>query len=257
MSAYFNETVLDVRHWTDSLFSFTTTRNDAFRFDNGQFAMMGLEIDGKPLVRAYSMVSPNYEETLEWFSIKVPDGPLTSRLQHIKTGENVLVGRKPVGTLLIDNLKPGRNLYLMSTGTGLAPFMSLIRDPETYERFDRTVLVHGCRVVAELAYGERITEQLPQDEFIGEMVRDKLIYYPTVTREPFQNHGRITDLVNSGKLFEDVGLPPFDVERDRVMLCGNPDLLTDMRAILEARGFEEGSSNEPAEFVIEKAFVER
>lgn len=257
MSAYFNETVLDVQHWTDSLFSFTTTRNDAFRFANGQFAMMGIEIDGKPLVRAYSLVSPNYAETLEWFSIKVADGPLTSRLQHIKAGENVLVGKKPVGTLLIDNLKPGRNLYLMSTGTGLAPFMSLIRDPEIYERFDKIILVHGCRITAELAYGERITKELPQDEFIGEMVRRKLIYYPTVTREPFQNRGRITDLVSSGKLFEDVGLPTFDVAHDRVMLCGNPDLLTDMRAILEAQGFVEGSSNSPAEFVIEKAFVER
>jgi ferredoxin--NADP+ reductase len=257
MSAYFNETVLNVQHWTDNLFSFTTTRNDAFRFENGQFAMMGLEIDGKPLVRAYSMVSPNYEQSLEWFSIKVPDGPLTSRLQHIKAGENVLVGKKPVGTLLIDNLKPGRNLYLLSTGTGIAPFMSLIRDPDTYERFDKAILVHGCRVVAELAFGERITQDLPNDEFIGEMVRDKLIYYPTVTREPFQNRGRITDLVTSGKLFEDIGLPTFDVDSDRVMLCGNPDLLTDMRKILEQRGFKEGSSNAPSEFVIEKAFVER
>ena len=257
MSAYYNETVLDVRHWTDNLFSFTTTRNDAFRFANGQFAMMGLEIEGKPLVRAYSMVSPNYAETLEWFSIKVPDGPLTSRLQHIKPGENVLVGKKPVGTLVIDNLTPGKRLYLISTGTGLAPFMSLIRDPETYERFDTVVLVHGCRIVAELAYGERISDELPKDEFIGEMVRDKLIYYPTVTREPFENRGRITDLIASGKIFDDIGLPAFDRAEDRVMLCGNPDLLVDMRDILEAKGFGEGSSNNPAEFVIEKAFVER
>ncbi len=257
MSAYYNETVLDVRHWTDNLFSFTTTRNDAFRFANGQFAMMGLEIEGKPLVRAYSMVSPNYAETLEWFSIKVPDGPLTSRLQHIKPGENVLVGKKPVGTLVIDNLTPGKRLYLISTGTGLAPFMSLIRDPETYERFDTVVLVHGCRIVAELAYGERISDELPKDEFIGEMVRDKLIYYPTVTREPFENRGRITDLIASGKIFDDIGLPAFDRAEDRVMLCGNPDLLVDMREILEAKGFGEGASNNPAEFVVEKAFVER
>jgi len=257
MSAYYTETVLDVRHWTDSLFSFTSTRNNAFRFENGQFAMMGLEIDGKPLVRAYSMVSPNYEETLEWFSIKVQNGPLTSRLQHIEIGENILVGKKPVGTLLIDNLSPGRRLYLISTGTGLAPFMSLIRDPATYERFEHVVLVHGCRLIAELAYGERITQELPCDELIGDMVREKLIYYPTVTREPFEHRGRVTDLVTSGRLFSDIGLPAFSREDDRVMLCGNPDLLTDMRVILEDGGFGEGANNRPAEFLIEKAFVER
>jgi len=257
MSAYYSETVLNVRHWTDTLFSFTSTRNAAFRFINGQFAMMGLELDGKPLVRAYSMVSPNYEDVLEWFSIKVPDGPLTSRLQHIKAGENILVSKKPVGTLIIDNLKPGRNLYLISTGTGLAPFMSVIRDPATYERFEKVVLMHGCRVVAELAYGERLTQELPRDEFIGELVREQLIYYPTVTREPFENRGRVTDLITSGQLFEDVKLPPIDSASDRVMLCGNPDLLIDMREILDTYGLCEGSNNNPAEFVIEKAFVER
>ena len=203
------------------------------------------------------MVSPNYDETLEWFSIKVPDGPLTSRLQHIKEGDRVLVSKKPVGTLIVDNLKPGRTLYLLSTGTGLAPFMSIIRDPASYERFDRLVLVHGCRVVAELAYGELITKELPAHEFIGEDVRDKLIYYPTVTREPFENRGRITDLITSGKLFEDIGLPNLDPKHDRVMLCGNPELIRDMRTILDERGFEEGSSGEPAEYVIEKAFVEK
>jgi ferredoxin--NADP+ reductase len=257
MSAYYSETVLSVRHWTKTLFSFTSTRNDAFRFENGQFAMMGLELDGKPLVRAYSMVSPNYLEFLEWFSIKVPDGPLTSRLQHVTPGENILVGKKPVGTLLIDNLKPGRRLYLISTGTGLAPFMSIIRDPATYERFDTIVLVHGCRVTAELAYGERITREIPEDEFVGELAREKLIYYPTVTREPFEHRGRVTDLITSGTLFKDVGLPPFDQLFDRVMLCGNPDLIRDMRVILETDGFNEGSNNNPAEFLIEKAFVER
>lgn len=257
MSAYYNETVLNVRHWTDRLFSFTSTRNAAFRFINGQFAMMGLELDGKPLVRAYSMVSPNYEDVLEWFSIKVPDGPLTSRLQHIKAGENILVSKKPVGTLIIDNLKPGWNLYLISTGTGLAPFMSVIRDPATYERFEKVVLMHGCRVVAELAYGERLTQELPRDEFIGELVREQLIYYPTVTREPFENRGRVTDLITSGQLFEDIKLPPIDSASDRVMLCGNPDLLIDMREILDTYGLCEGSNNNPAEFVIEKAFVER
>ena len=257
MSAYYSETVLNVRHWTDTLFSFTTTRNAAFRFVNGQFAMMGLELDGKPLVRAYSMASPNYEDFLEWFSIKVPNGPLTSRLQHIKVGESVLVSKKPVGTLIIDNLKPGRNLYLISTGTGLAPFMSVVRDPQTYERFEKVVLMHGCRIVAELAYGERLTEELPRDEFIGELVREQLIYYPTVTREPFEHRGRVTDLITSGRLFEDIQLPPIDAAKDRVMLCGNPDLLVDMRDILEGYGLSEGANNKPGEFVVEKAVVER
>ena len=219
--------------------------------------MMGIEVEGRPLLRAYSMVSPNYEEQLEFFSIKVPDGPLTSRLQHLRVGDQILISKKPVGTLLLDNLLPGRNLYMLSTGTGLAPFMSIIRDPETYERFERVVLVHGCRQVAELAYGERITKDLPACEFIGEAVAKKLVYYPTVTREPFQNRGRVTDLITSGKLFADVGLPPLSLENDRVMLCGNPQLIVDMRAILGDRGFDEGSNGEPGHFVIEKAFVEK
>ena len=258
MSAYTQETVLSVRHWTDSLFSFTTTRSPSFRFSNGQFTMMGIETDGgRPLVRAYSMASPNYEDTLEFFSIKVQDGPLTSRLQHIKQSDRILVSKKPTGTLVVDNLLPGRFLYLLSTGTGLAPFMSIIRDPETYERFEKVVLVHGCRQVAELAYGERITADLPRDELIGDYVRDKLIYYPTVTREPFHNRGRVTDLVTSGQLFSDIGLPSLDVAQDRAMLCGSPQMLNDMREVLEERGFIEGSVSEPGTFVVEKAFVER
>ncbi len=258
MSAYTQETVLSVRHWTDSLFSFTTTRSPSFRFSNGQFTMMGIETDGgRPLVRAYSMASPNYEDKLEFFSIKVQDGPLTSRLQHIKESDRILVSKKPTGTLVVDNLLPGRFLYLLSTGTGLAPFMSIIRDPDTYERFEKVVLVHGCRQVAELAYGERITADLPRDELIGEYVRDKLIYYPTVTREPFHNRGRITDLVTSGQLFRDVGLPPLDAAQDRAMLCGSPQMLKDMRTVLDERGFVEGSVSEPGTFVVEKAFVER
>jgi ferredoxin--NADP+ reductase len=258
MSAYTQETVLSVRHWTDSLFSFTTTRSPSFRFSNGQFTMMGLETDGgRPLVRAYSMASPNYEDTLEFFSIKVPDGPLTSRLQHIKQSDRILVSKKPTGTLVVDNLLPGRILYLLSTGTGLAPFMSIIRDPETYERYEKIVLVHGCRQVAELAYGERITADLPRDELIGEYVREKLIYYPTVTREPFQNRGRVTDLITSGQLFRDVGLPSLDSAQDRAMLCGSPQMLKDMRTVLDERGFIEGSVSEPGTFVVEKAFVER
>jgi ferredoxin--NADP+ reductase len=257
MSNFTEETVISVRHWTDSLFSFKATRNPSFRFVNGQFTMMGLEVNGKPLTRAYSLVSANYDEELEFFSIKVPDGPLTSRLQHIKNGDRILVSKKPVGTLVLDNLRPGRRLYLLSTGTGLAPFMSIIRDPDTYERFEKVVLVHGCRQVAELAYGETITGALPQDEFIGELVRSQLIYYPTVTREPFQNRGRVTDLIASGSLFADIGLPALDVAEDRVMLCGSPQMLADMTELLDARGCREGASGRPGEYVIEKAFVEK
>ncbi len=257
MSNYNQETVLSVQHWTDNLFSFTATRDPAFRFTNGQFTMIGLEIEGKPLLRAYSMVSTNYDDELEFFSIKVPDGPLTSRLQHIKEGDRILVGKKPTGTLIHDNLLPGRTLYLLSTGTGLAPFMSIIRDLETYEKFEKVVLVHGCRQIAELAYGEKITQALPQDEYLGELIRERLVYYPTVTREPFRHRGRVTDLINSGQLFKDIDMPPFDPATDRAMLCGSPQMLEDMKSILEGRGFEEGSSGKPGSYVIEKAFVER
>jgi ferredoxin--NADP+ reductase len=257
MSNLNEERVLSVRHWTDTLFSFTTTRNPTFRFKNGQFTMIGIPVEGRPLLRAYSLVSPNYEDTLEFLSIKVPDGPLTSRLQHLKEGDPIMVSHKATGTLVLDNLMPGKRLYLFGTGTGLAPFMSIIRDPETYERFERIVLVHGCRQVAELAYGETITEVLPDDEFLGDEIREKLIYYPTVTREPFQNRGRITDLITSGKLFQDVGLPPLDAAEDRVMLCGSPQMIGDLRIILEERDFVEGNHGEPGHFVIEKAFVEK
>lgn len=257
MSAYNEETVLEVKHWTDTLFSFKTTRTPSFRYENGQFAMMGIENEGRPLVRAYSMVSPNYEEELEFFSIKVPDGPLTSKLQHIREGDRILISKKPTGTLIIDNLLPGRNLYLLSTGTGLAPFMSIIRDPNTYERFEKVVLVHGCRHIAELAYGERIQKELPNDEFIGEMIRKQLIYYPTVTREPFTHRGRVTDLITSGQMFTDMGIAPMAASDDRVMLCGSPQMLADMKVMLEGMGFNEGSSGKPAQYVVEKAFVER
>ncbi|CAA0112954.1 Ferredoxin--NADP reductase [Starkeya nomas] len=257
MSNLHHERVLSVHHWTDNLFTFTTTRDPALRFKNGQFVMIGLPVDGKPLLRAYSIASANYEETLEFFSIKVQNGPLTSRLQHLKVGDEVIVGRKPTGTLLVDYLVPGRRLYLLSTGTGLAPFMSLIKDPETYETYEKVILVHGVRTVAELAYQDFITRELPENEYFGELVREKLIYYPTVTREPYRNQGRITDLITSGKLFDELGLPPLDKEDDRVMLCGSPQLLDDMRVILKDRGFEEGSTTEPGDFVIEKAFVEK
>jgi ferredoxin--NADP+ reductase len=257
MSAYTHETVLSVHHWTDDLFSFKATRSQSFRFTNGQFTMIGLELDGRPLLRAYSMVSANYDETLEFFSIKVPDGPLTSRLKHIKPGEQIIVGKKPVGTLVLDNLLPGRTLYLLSTGTGLAPFLSIARDPETYERFDKIVLVHGCRTVADLAYRDLLAGGLQQDELLGDQVREKLIYYPTVTREPFEHRGRITDLIASGRLFADTGMPSLDIATDRVMLCGSPQMLSDLKTMLESRGFAEGSGSEPGHFVIEKAFVEK
>jgi ferredoxin--NADP+ reductase len=257
MSAPFEERVLDVRHWTDSLFSFTTTRNAACRFKNGQFVMLGLEVDGRPLMRAYSIASPNHAEELEFFSIKVQNGPLTSRLQHLSVGDSILVGRKPTGTLVLDNLRDGRNLYLLATGTGLAPFLATIRDPETYERFSTVVLVHGVRTQAELAYRDLIEAELPRDDFLGELVGSSLRYYPTVTREPFHNQGRIPDLIESGKLFKDLGLPPLDAEWDRAMICGNPQLVATLPALLEDRDFVEGNTGEPGDYVIEKAFVEK
>lgn len=257
MSAFHREKVLSVRHWTDTLFSFTATRDSSFRFLNGQFAMIGLEVDGRPLLRAYSMASANHEDSLEFFSIKVADGPLTSRLQKIKEGDTILVGRKATGTLIADNLIAGKRLLLLSTGTGLAPFASLIKDPDIYDRFETIVLVHGCRQVSELAYGERLVATLAEDELFGPLMRDQFIYYPTVTREPFRNRGRITDLITSAQLFDDIGLPPLDIATDRIMLCGSPGMLEDLKQTFEERGFLEGSHSEPGHFVIEKAFVER
>jgi len=257
MSAFLNETVLSVHHWTDRLFSFTTTRDPILRFSNGHFTMIGLRVDGKPLLRAYSIVSANYEDHLEFLSIKVQDGPLTSRLQHIQVGDKIVVGKKPTGTLLIDYLLPGKNLYLFGTGTGLAPFLSIVRDPETYEKFEKVILVHGVRQVAELAYMEYLTVDLPQHEFLGEMVTQQMLYYPTVTREPFKNRGRITDLIETGKLQADLGLPKFDPATDRAMMCGSPALLKDLKAILEKRGFIEGNTTKQGDFVVERAFVEQ
>lgn len=251
------ETVTFVHHWTDTLFTFRTTRDPSFRFINGQFAMIGLIIDNKPLLRAYSMVSANYEEHLEFLSIKVPDGPLTSRLQHVQVGDRIIVGRKATGTLLQDNLLPGKTLWLLGTGTGLAPFMSIIKDHEAYERFERIVLVHGVRTVAELAYQDFITKELPENEFFGDEVKAKLLYYPTVTREAFRNEGRLTDLIRNGKLFADLGLPAFDIDRDRLMLCGSPGMLSEMRGMLDGMGWQEGSTTGAGHYVIEKAFVEQ
>lgn len=257
MSAFHREKVLSVQHWTDTLFSFTATRSSGFRFQNGQFAMIGLEVDGRPLLRAYSMASANHEEALEFFSIKVAEGPLTSRLQKIKEGDEILVGRKATGTLVTDNLIPGKRLLLLSTGTGLAPFASLIKDPEVYEKFETVILVHGCRQVSELAYGEKLVATLSEDEFFGPLMREQFVYYPTVTREPFRNRGRITDLINSDQLFNDIGLPPLNIETDRIMLCGSPGMLKELQETFEARDFIEGSHTTPGHFVIEKAFVER
>nr|WP_315491664.1 ferredoxin--NADP reductase [uncultured Rhodoferax sp.] len=258
MSAFQEETVLSVHHWTDRLFSFTTTRDQSLRFSNGHFTMIGLrQENGKPLLRAYSIVSANYEEHLEFFSIKVQDGPLTSRLQHIKVGDKIVVGRKPTGTLLIDYLLPGKNLYLIGTGTGLAPFLCLIRDPATYEKYEKVVLFHGVREVNELAYAEFINVDLPNHEYIGEFVKAQLLYYPCVTREPFKNRGRATDLIASGKLEADLGLPKLDPSRDRIMICGSPALNKDMRELLDARGFVEGSTTSPGDYVVERAFVEQ
>ena len=257
MSAFFEERVLSVHHWTDRLFSFTTTRDPTLRFSNGHFTMIGLQVNGKPLLRAYSVVSANYEEHLEFLSIKVQDGPLTSRLQHIAVGDTLIVGKKPTGTLLIDYLLPAKRLYMFASGTGLAPFMSIIRDPETYDRFDQLILVHGVREVKELAYHDYITQELPQHELLGEMVQGKLLYYPTVTREPFKNTGRSTDLIESGKLFTDLGLPPINPLEDRAMICGSPGLLRDLKQLLERRGFEEGNTTTPGDFVVERAFAEK
>ena len=257
MAAPRTETVCEVKHWTEDLFSFVTTRDPTFRFLSGQFVMIGLEVEGRPLMRAYSVASAHYEDRLEFFSIKVPDGPLTSHLQRIQKGDRILVGGKAVGTLVQDSLLPGKTLYLLGTGTGLAPFVSIIKDPDVYDRFDTIVLVHGCRRVDELAYGEAIVTALQDHEFLGEMVREKLRYYPTVTREPFRNRGRITDLLTSNKLPDDLGLPAIDPATDRFMLCGSPAMLADMVALLEARGFNEGSHSQAGEYVLEKAFVEK
>jgi len=254
-AAYFGEKVTHVHHWTDRLFSFRCTRDPALRFRAGEFTMIGLMVNAKPLVRAYSVVSAPWQEELEFLSIKVPDGPLTSRLQHITQGDTVLIGRKPVGTLVLDNLEPGENLYLVATGTGLAPFLSLIREPETYDRFARVIVCHTVRQVAELAYRDFITRDLPADELLGELIAGKLFYNPSVTREPFANQARITTQIEAGTLGAAFGLPPLDPKRDRVMICGSEALNADMKALLEARGFTEGANNRPASYVVEKAFV--
>jgi len=252
------ERVLQVHHWNDTLFSFRTTRDPALRFRNGHFLMIGLPVNGKPLLRAYSVASPNHADYLEFLSIKVPDGPLTSRLQHLQVGDEVIVGSKPVGSLVLDDLRPGRHLFLLATGTGLAPFMSIIQDPETYDRFDKVVLVHGVRFVSELAYADFVEHELAEHEFLGEYVKGRLIYYPTVTREAFRHQGRQTDLLRSGQLCRDIGLPPLDPKLDRAMICGNASMLAEISAILDELGFQiSPRQGELGDYVIERAFVEK
>ncbi len=249
------ETVLAVEHYTDRLFRFRMTRPAGFRFRSGEFAMIGLMVGDKPVYRAYSIASPAWDEELEFFSIKVPDGPLTSHLQMIKPGDTVLMRKKPTGTLVLDALTPGKRLYMFSTGTGIAPFASLIRDPETYEKFDEVILTHTCRDVAELKYGFDLVHEINNHEFLHEIVGDKLKHYPTVTREDFKYRGRITDLIENGKLFTDLGVPALDPAVDRGMICGSTAMLKDTKDLLERAGLVEGSNNKPGEFVIERAFV--
>ena len=257
MAAVHTETVLKVHHWTDKLFSFTTSRDPGFRFENGHFTMIGLQQEQGRLMRAYSMASANYEDELEFFSIKVPDGPLTSQLQDIKAGDEILVGGKPIGSLTQDHLLPGRNLFLLSTGTGLAPFLSIIKDPEVYERYDKIILTHGCRFVSDLAYGDMITKELPEHDYLGEAVKEKLVYYPAVTREEFHTRGRLTTLMESGQMFTDVGLPGLNLETDRFMICGSPGMLKDTCAYLNDHGFKEARHGKQGHYVIERAFAER
>lgn len=257
---YFTEKVLWVKHWTDRLFSFAITRPASFRFRSGEFVMIGLpprEDEKKPILRAYSIGSPSFAEELEFFSIKVPDGPLTSRLQQIQEGDEILLGKKPTGTLVLDAVRPGKRLFLFGTGTGLAPWLSVARDPDAYSRFEQVIVAHGVREVQELAYRDLFTSEIHEDPLVGDEAKAQLTYYPTVTREPFERQGRFTDLIESGKLFADLGLEQvkFDPEHDRAMLCGSMAMIKDTAALLEAHGLKEGSNAEPGDFVIERAFV--
>ncbi|MGY0400061.1 MAG: ferredoxin--NADP reductase [Ostreibacterium sp.] len=255
--AYITETITNVHHWNDTLFSFKTTRKPSYRFKSGHFVMIGLEVDGKPLMRAYSIVSANYEDHLEFLSIKVQDGPLTSRLQHVKVGDEIFMSEKSTGTLVTDLLLSGKNLWLISTGTGLAPFMSIIKDPDIYEQFDKVILTHGVRYISELAYENYINNELPNNKFLGELVHKKLLYYPTVTREPYKNQGRLTDLLKIGKLAYDLKIPPPNIDNDRFMVCGSPSMLKDTCKILDNMGFREGTKKEQGHYAIERAFVEQ
>jgi len=250
------QTVTSVRHWTDRLFSFRVTRPKSLRFRSGEFVMIGLlDEAGKPLLRAYSIASPSWDEALEFYSIKVPDGPLTSKLQHIQPGDQIILRPKPVGTLVLDALLPGKRIWFLATGTGIAPFASLMRDPETYEKYEQVVMMHTCRTVAELDYGRELAEGLKDDPLIGEFVGEKLKYYPTTTREEFHHTGRITDNLTSGKVFEDLGIHGMDRDHDRAMVCGSLAFNIDVKAVLEGFGLREGANSDPQEYVVEKAFV--
>jgi ferredoxin--NADP+ reductase len=263
------ETVTKVHHWNDTLFSFKTTRGSSFTFENGQFVMIGLEVDGRPLLRAYSIASANYEEELEFLSIKVADGALTSRLQKIQPGDEVILTTRATGTLVPGYLTPGKHLYLLASGTGLAPFMSIIKDPFIYDAFEKIILVHSVRYVSELAYKDEIENELPENEYFGEEVKKKLLYYPTVTREDFfyqsadeqknesSHHSRITTLLVSGQLTDDLDLPEIDPDVDRFMMCGNNDMLQDLMSILDEHGFSRANSRSLGEYVIEQAFIEK
>ena len=253
----FEQTVLETQHYTDRLFRFRMTRPSGFRFRSGEFVMIGLPGDnGKPLLRAYSIASPAWDDNLEFFSIKVLDGPLTSRLQHIGEGDTVILGKKSTGTLVLDALRPGKTLYMLSTGTGIAPFASLIREPETFERFEKVVLCHTTREVSELQYGLDLIAEIKADEMLSEVVGDKLVHFTSVTREDYPVQGRITNLIEDGSLFDYVGTTPFDPAVDRVMICGSMEMLKDCAALCEQAGLVEGSNSEPGDYVIEKAFAE-
>ena len=254
--ALLREKVIDVHHWTDKTFSFKTTRNRSFRFKNGEFAMIGLEIDHKPLLRAYSVASPNHEDHLEFLSIKVPNGPLTSKLQSIKINDEIIINSKCTGTLVCDYLLPGRNLYLFSTGTGLAPFLSIIRDPDTYEKFESVILTHTVRKVNELAYKEEL-EKLNTDPIYKDITNNKFIYFNTVTREDWPRQGRITEWIRKNKLWDKINKESFSSENDRVMICGSEDMTNEIKQIFEKRGCTEGSTKVQGGFVIEKAFAEK
>lgn len=251
------EKVISVEHYTDRLFQFSITRPPAFRFRSGEFVMIGLHPEGakKPIMRAYSIASPSWDEKLDFYSIKVADGPLTSHLQKIKEGDEVYLAKKPVGTLVLDALLPGKRLYMFSTGTGIAPFASLIRDPDTYERYDEVILTHTCRQKAELSYGLNLVKSLKTDPLVGEMIGDKLLHVTSLTREDYPLKGRITTLLQSGELFKSAGLPVMNPTEDRAMICGSMDMINDTKAIVESFGLKEGSNSSPAEFVVEKSFV--
>ena len=250
------QTVTSVTHYTDRLMAFRVTRPRSLRFRSGEFVMIGLPgDDGRPILRAYSIASPSWDEELEFYSIKVENGPLTSRLQHIQPGDEIILRPKPVGTLVVDALLPGNRLWFLATGTGIAPFASLMRDPEVYEKFDQVIMMHTCREVAELTYGRDLVEALKTDELVGELAAEKLLYYPTTTREPSPLMGRVTDNLSSGKVFQDLGLPPMDPATDRAMVCGSLAFNVDVKTILEGFGLTEGANSDPREFVVEKAFV--